>query len=348
MATQLTVQQQRANEMTVLRQTIGKMESQIKMALPAHIPVEKFHRVAVTAISSNPDLLNVDRTSLFGALMKAAQDGLLPDGREGAIVPFKGKASWMPMVAGIMKKVRNSGEIVDWNAHAVYENDDFDFLLGDDQRIYHKPTMSEPGQVIGAYSIVKLKDGTISRDFMPRWRIEKAREQGMAKNSLQWTAFYDEGAIKTVIKHHAKRLPQSTDVEAVFERDDMMQANASRASATLLSSVGNDDAPAEPPRPASRLDALEHQIADAHDTETGEIISEGPADEQRGEATHPAQDMAAELIGRAEAASTIIDLNSVRADAEQHAEAIEAYDLALWASVDLALDDAEKRLKGDA
>src|SRR3546814_14134854 len=86
---------------------------------------------------------------------------------EGAIVPFKGKASGMPMVAGIMKKVRNSGEIADWNAHAVYENDEVDYLLGDDQRIYHKPTMGDPGQVVGAYSIVKLKDGTISRDFMP-------------------------------------------------------------------------------------------------------------------------------------------------------------------------------------
>lgn len=282
MATQLTVQQQRANEMTVLRQTIGKMEAQIKMALPAHIPVEKFHRVAVTAISSNPDLLNVDRTSLFAALMKAAQDGLLPDGREGAIVPFKGKASWMPMVAGIMKKVRNSGEVSDWNAHAVYENDDFDYLLGDDQRIYHKPTMGEPGPVIGAYSIVKLKDGTVSRDFMPRWRIEKAREQGMAKNSLQWTAFYDEGAIKTVIKHHAKRLPQSTDVEAIFERDDMMAVNASRASAALMSSVGNDDQPAEPAAPMSRLDALEHQIQ-SHDAETGELAQEGRADTDMGE-----------------------------------------------------------------
>src|SRR3546814_6152413 len=108
--------------------------------------------------------------------MKAAQDGLLPDGREGAIVPFKGKASWMPMVAGIMKKVRNSGEIADWNAHAVYENDEFDYLLGDDQRIYHKPTMGDPGQVVGAYSIVKLKDGTISRDFMPRRSEEHTSE----------------------------------------------------------------------------------------------------------------------------------------------------------------------------
>src|SRR3546814_5611004 len=64
----------------------------------------------------------------------------------------------MPMVAGIMKKVRNSGEIADWNAHAVYENDELDYLLGDDQRIYHKPTMGDPGQVVGAYSIVKLKE----------------------------------------------------------------------------------------------------------------------------------------------------------------------------------------------
>lgn len=78
-----------------------------------------------------------------------------------------------------------------------------------------------------------------------------------------------------------------------------------------------------------------------------EAAAEGPDDSQRGEATHPAQDAAAELIARAEAASTIIDLNGVRADAEQHAEAIEAFDLALWASVDLALDDAEKRLKGE-
>src|SRR3546814_7282023 len=101
----------------------------------------------------------------------------------------------------------------------------------------------------------------------------------MAKNSLQWTAFYDEGAIKTVIKHHAKRLPQSTDVEAVFERDDMMAVNASRASAALLSSVGNDDAPAEPARPASRLDALEHKIqSEQVDPETGEVTEEGRTD----------------------------------------------------------------------
>src|SRR3546814_14437724 len=113
--------------------------------------------------------------------MKAAQDGLLPDGREGAIVPFKGKASWMPMVAGIMKKVRNSGEIADWNAHAVYENDEFDYLLGDDQRIYHKPTMGDPGQVVGAYSIVKLKDRLEER-LVGKKRVSTCRTRGSQYN----------------------------------------------------------------------------------------------------------------------------------------------------------------------
>src|SRR5687768_9095425 len=127
MATAIATQE-RADPVTVFRQTISQpaMRQQIKMALPSHISVEKFERVATTAVQTNPDLLNpqkVDRRSLFGALVRAAQDGLLPDGREGAIIPFKGKAAWMPMVAGIMKKVRNSGEIASWDAFPVFEKD---------------------------------------------------------------------------------------------------------------------------------------------------------------------------------------------------------------------------------
>jgi recombination protein RecT len=212
MATQLA--ERTAEPVTVFRQTLSQpaMREQIKMALPSHIPRTASIRVALTAVQQNPDLLNpqkVDRNSLFGALSGRPRTGLLPDGREGAIVPFRGKAQWMPMVAGIMKKVRNSGEIASWEASAVYEKDQFQRLLGDDQRIYHEPFEDgDPGEVIGAYSIVTFKDGTKSRDYMPRWRIEKAREQNpIGKNSLMWTKFYDEGAIKTVIRHHSKRCP---------------------------------------------------------------------------------------------------------------------------------------------
>jgi recombination protein RecT len=274
MATQIA--ERRADPLTVFRETLSRpeMRQQIKMALPSHIPVERFERVSLTAVQNSPQLLDankIDRRSLFGALVKAAQDGLLPDGREGAIVPYKGKAVWQPMVAGIMKKVRNSGEIASWEAFAVFEKDKFQRLLGDDMRIYHEPyEEGDPGKVVGAYSIVTFKDGTRSKDYLPRWRIEKARAQSAMKDSLMWTHFYDEGAIKTVIKHHAKRLPMSTDIEVLFDQDD--------GEAATLTIPANDPAP----EPVSRLDALEHHLEDdetamhgGEDTPTDDPFTQG-------------------------------------------------------------------------
>jgi recombination protein RecT len=288
MATQIA--ERRADPVTVFRQTLATpgMRQQLKMALPSHISEDKFMRVATTAVQTNPDLLNptkVDQRSLFGALIRAAQDGLLPDGREGAVIPFKGKAQWMPMVAGIMKKVRNSGEIASWDAFPVFEKDKFQRLLGDDQRIFHEPyEEGDPGQVTGAYSIVTFKDGTKSKDYLPRWRIDKARMQNpIGANSLMWTKFYDEGAVKTVIRHHAKRLPQSTDIDAIFERDETMPHDVP---ATL--------APEGDVVPMSRLDALEHHIDD---------VQEDPDDTQRGESTNLAD--ALEELKKIDAAKDI-------------------------------------------
>ena len=118
--------------------------------MPAHIPVERFVRVVLTAIQNSPKLAEMDRASLWNASMRAAQDGLLPDGREGALVPFKGKVTWIPMVAGIRKKVRNSKDIATWDVHAVHAKDQFEFELGDDPFIKHKPYMPSPLERSGA------------------------------------------------------------------------------------------------------------------------------------------------------------------------------------------------------
>jgi recombination protein RecT len=274
MATQIA--ERRVHPVEAFRQALDTRVSEIKMALPTHISVDKFRRVATTAVQTNPDLLDgskVERASLFTALVRAAQDGLLPDGREGAIVPFKGKAQWMPMVAGIMQKVRRSGEVASWDVAAVYEKDQFERLLGDDQRIFHKPhEEGDPGKVIGAYSIVTFKDGTKSRDYMPWWRIEKAKNQGRG-GSLMWTTFQDEGAIKTVIRHHAKRLPQATDIEAMFERDETMPTDEERVAMT-------------PVQPVSRLDALEQHIAnDGTLSPDNPTATEGRSEDDMGEDT---------------------------------------------------------------
>src|SRR5215207_3153395 len=112
-----TVETRRPGAMTELRQQLDSREVDFKHALPAHIPVERFKRVLLTAVQNNPDLIRADRQSLWNSAMKSAQDGLLPDGREGAIVIYNtkekyrdeqgiererwiNKAQWMPMIAG--------------------------------------------------------------------------------------------------------------------------------------------------------------------------------------------------------------------------------------------------------
>ena len=114
-----------------MRSTLTKMSDDFRAALPPQIPVDKFIRTTLTAIQMQPALLDADRRSLLGSCMKAAQDGLVCDGREAALVMFGQTVQYMPMVGGILKKIRNSGELASIAAHVVYENDQFDYALGD-------------------------------------------------------------------------------------------------------------------------------------------------------------------------------------------------------------------------
>lgn len=213
------------NEIAVVRHELEGMGSQFLAALPAHIPVERFTRVVMTAIQNNGDLIaKCSRRSLWNACIKAAQDGLLPDGREGAIVPYGGEANWLPMVFGIRKKVRNSGEILDWDVNLVYENDQFEHEFGDDAFIKHKRGMGERGAIVGGYSICHLKGGGVSREIMSIAEIEAIRKQASKaksdKSPWQIPAYYGEMCRKTIARRHSKMLPMSSDMDDLIRRDD--------------------------------------------------------------------------------------------------------------------------------
>jgi recombination protein RecT len=213
----------------VFRNDLARMEQQFSAALPAHIPVERFMRVVMTAIQNNPTLLRCSRQSLFNACVKAAQDGLLPDGREGAIVPFDSEqggdtASWMPMIYGLRKKARNSGELSDWMAEVVHEGDEFEHQKGDNPFIFHRPakTGGRTRKVTHAYSIATFKDGTKSREVMTIDEIEEVRKRYSRSKKGPWSdpIAYPEMCRKTVARLHAKQLPMSTDLDTLIRRDD--------------------------------------------------------------------------------------------------------------------------------
>lgn len=234
------------------RNTLTRMQPEFTAALPPQIPVEKFIRTVITVVQMNPKYLEADRRSLLGSCMKAAQDGLLLDGREAALVPFHGKGGtalqYMPMIAGILKKIRNSGELATISANVVHARDQFDYALGDDERITHKPHLGdERGPAIAVYAIAKTKDGGVYREVMSVGEIEKIRKSSKAANAGPWVNHWGEMARKTVLKRLAKRLPTSTDVDQVIDSDNEAAGfGANAAEAAVVSSIQPDVVQAAP------------------------------------------------------------------------------------------------------
>lgn len=221
-----------------LNAEVKRLESQFLAALPPHIPVERFMRVVMTAINGNPDLQNADRLSLFDSAMKAAQDGLLPDGREGALVIFNTKdmvetrrqnkdvwikkVQWMPMVAGIMKKARNSGQISTIVSRVVYAGDKFRNWIDDDgEHIEYEAADDQDRAVVRkVFAMAKLKDGAVEIEVLTPADVEKIRNASKAKAGPAWTVWWDEMARKSAIRRLSKRLPLSSDLDDLIRRDD--------------------------------------------------------------------------------------------------------------------------------
>lgn len=208
------------NPVAILRDQFESRSGELSRVLPKHIPVERFQRVVLTAVQMNPDLVACNRQALWNACLKAAQDGLLPDGREGAIVPFKDQAQWMPMIAGLLKRFRNSGQFKSVTANIVREGEQFEYWIDENgEHIKHVPG-DGTGKPIKAYALATTQaDGTMIR-VMTAKEIEQRRNSSRAKNSPLWNEWTDEAWMKTVLRNLHKRLPSSSDLDDLVRRDD--------------------------------------------------------------------------------------------------------------------------------
>lgn len=249
----------------------GGQRDQIAKQLPKGLDVDRFVRTAMTVVQMNPELLLCTPTSLFGSIMLAAKDGLLPDGKEAVIQPYnvnvarKGapavwekQAQYMPMVKGLMQIMYRSGEVAMVDGVAVYEKDVFEYERGDMPRIIHKPYtgIEAPGPVVAAYVVIKLKNGEVKREVMFRRDIEAVRNASKAKDGPGWKNWYDQFAIKAVIKRAFKQLPtDSEDFDRVIQHDNDAMGFDFGDKPQALPSAQQPRIEAQPGRP-SRLHSI--------------------------------------------------------------------------------------------
>ena len=265
------------------QQSFARIAPSVQKVLPSHISFEQFERVVMMAVQKDPKLLQTDQRTLLLECQKAAADGLKPDGREGVLVRRWNKdlgceaATWQPMVAGLMKLARNSGEIVSINAHIVYKGEKFSVILGDEERIEHERDMAlvDTAPPIAVYAVVKLKSGELVREVLTAGQVEKIRDVNKYWAKGPWGGpFKEEMWKKSAIRRVYKRLPSSTDRET----EARLQSAVERVDDVIDHQTDEPIDLTAPPRPTSKLDALEHSATEAVDEETGEITETSAAD----------------------------------------------------------------------
>jgi recombination protein RecT len=221
---------QRQNTLTSL---IERQKPEIARALPRHMHPDRLARIATTVMRQTPQLSQADPASFLGALMTCAQLGLEPGPLGHAyLVPFRNnktgttEVTFIPGYRGLLDLARRSGQVRSVAAHVVKDGDEFDYALGLNPRLEHKPGVAR-GDTTYVYAVVHYKDGGHDMEVMSRADIEAIRKRSKASGNGPWVSDWDEMARKTVLRRLAKRMPMAVEMAQAMAQDERVRTSIS-------------------------------------------------------------------------------------------------------------------------
>lgn len=194
-------------------------------ALPESVDADTFAQTAITALFKDNNLQGTTVESFTLACMEGARLGLLPDGTQGVIVNYGGKAVWQTMVQGFTALIARMPNVAGTpTVDVVYDCDEFQVWKDEDgEHLEHRPAMDpdrSEHDVTHAYSVVRFRDAdSKSIEYVDREDIEDARAQSESPNSPAWDRFYSEMSKKVCVKRHAKRLDKTPRLQAAVQKD---------------------------------------------------------------------------------------------------------------------------------
>ena len=184
--------------------------------------------------------------SFLGALMNAAQLGLEPNTPLGQayLIPYKnhGKLECQFQIGykGLIDMVYRNDNIQTVQAQCVYEKDVFEYELGLEPKLVHKPAIKDRGELILVYALWKAKNGGYG--LMSKEDIDNhARRfsQSFSSGFSPWKTNYEEMAKKTVIKKCLKYAPLKSDFVMQLSNDESVKTELS----VDMSEVANEQEP---------------------------------------------------------------------------------------------------------
>jgi recombination protein RecT len=211
----------RKDSLLIMREYLEQRRDQLQAAA-SDIPAEKFINAAVTAAALNPDIFECSRQSIMQALLRACRDGLLPDGVEGVIVPFKKQATWIRTYIGLLRQFRRSGQFKWLKADVVREGDEFDHYVDEHgEHFRHRARDNFLAPIMKAYAAAITKDDGFFVTVMTIDELNKHKAKSRAtRDDAPWREWFSEMAKKTVIIRLSKVLPSARDIIAEEEDEE--------------------------------------------------------------------------------------------------------------------------------
>lgn len=241
----------RSQKQATIFDLVQKQSPAFQMALGKNIDPDRFVRVAMTTIRTNPKLQECKPASILASLMHCAQLSLEPGPLGHAyLVPFGKECTLIPGYQGLIELAHRSGKVLNIYAECVHENDHFLQVLGTDRRIEHTPPKfgEKRGDIIGVYAVAKLAGGADPQFVvLTQADVEFYRSKSRGRDSMAWKDHWDAMAKKTAVRQLAKWIPKSTDMDRAIELEEAAEKGQDQAS-FLDASVAfheADEAPTE-------------------------------------------------------------------------------------------------------
>lgn len=232
----------RKDDMRTIVATIDAQRDRYVGILPSNVKFEDFRNAFLIAVQINPRLLEADRQSLWLALQKCAAGGLRPDNSEAALVIFgddsedeagnkvassakgKKKVQYMPMVWGITKQMRNTGNVASVRCKVIYRGERVVIADENGQETYKHVRTIEDGSsvdendenIVGAYAVVSYKDGFWDAEFMSIRQINRIKARAKSQRG-PWATHFPQQAMKTPLRRLSLRVEKSAENSRYFQ-----------------------------------------------------------------------------------------------------------------------------------
>jgi recombination protein RecT len=215
---------------------LEQMRPEIAKALPRHLTADRLARIVYTEARKAPDLAYCSAVSLAGAVLTCAQLGLEPGAALGEawLIPRKNRstgqleASFQLGYKGMASLFWRHPMALYLDMQTVYVNDEFDFALGMDPHLTHKPpTDGRPrGERKGYwYAVAKLTNGGYRFCVLNRQEVEEHRQRSDAPNSPAWRNDYDTMAGKTCVRVMFGLMPKSMEAAKALQLEGSVRTD---------------------------------------------------------------------------------------------------------------------------